>query len=224
MKENNQIHSLEEMEQLLKRDILSQSGVITITVGGIPQISATRDIIGNCLQEWLPQWFEDNGLNLEANPSTQTFPDFIAHFDGKSEMVDIKCWNYLNAPAFDIANFDSFYQVVYSNPAKLFAKYLTLGYTPTQHGFRIDYVGLHNLWQVIGKSAKYPLSLQVKRNRPYAIRPISFARHPEKAFGDPVSLIQAVRAARIIFPNNDIDYDPDDWYDKVYTSIKPLID
>ncbi|OUQ74518.1 NgoBV family restriction endonuclease [Lactobacillus gallinarum] len=227
------IQSLDEMEHLLKEDILHKGGNITISIGDIPKISHTRDIIGNCIQEWLPQWFKDNGLDLEPNKSTQTFPDFIAHFANRSEMVDIKCWNYKQSPGFDIANFDSFYSVVYNNPAKLFAKYLTIGYSPTRHGFTIEYVNLLNMWELVGKSAKYPLSLQVKRKRPYAIRPINFSKYPKKAFNDPVALIQAVRAARILFYPEEVHahtldsaqtpYTPNEWYEKVYNSIQPLI-
>ena len=223
MVENNKnIHSLTEMETLLKKDVLHKGGNITISISDIPKISHTRDIIGNCIQEWLPQWFEDNGLNLEANTATQKFPDFIAHFDNdkeKSKAVDIKCWNYQQSPSFDIANFDSFYNVVYDNPAKIFAKYLTIGYTPTQHGFRIDYVNLLNLWDIVGKASKYPLSLQVKRGRPYAIRPINFAKCTEKAFKNPLALIQAVKDARLIFPSDTASYDPDDWYNKVKETV-----
>lgn len=222
--QHGNIQSLKEMELLLKEDILHKGGNITISIGDIPKISHTRDIIGNCLQEWLPQWFQDNGLDLEANKSTQTFPDFVAHFADKSEMVDIKCWNYLNNPSFDIANFDSFYTVVYDKPDKLFAKYLTIGYAPTLHGFTIEYINLLNMWQIVGKSTKYPLSLQVKRNRPYAIRPINFSKGPDKAFNDPIKLIKAVYQTRNMFPATDeTPYTPEEWYKKVYKSIQPLI-
>lgn len=208
------------MEALLKDKIKDQSGNIVINLIGIPKISRSNDIIGNCLQEWLPEWFQDNGLNLEPNPETQAFPDFIAHFDNHEEMVDIKCWNYLNNPAFDIANFDSFYNVLYNNPAKLFAKYLTIGYTPQKHGFTIDYVGLKKLWDITGPSRKRPLNIQVKRQRPYAIRPISFARHPNTSFNSPDELIQAVVETRKLFPNDEIKYSEADWFNKLSLTLE----
>lgn len=215
----NQIQSLEDMEELLKEKIEHQSGNILINLIGIGKISHSNDIIGNCIQEWLPEWFQDNGLNLEPNKDTQSFPDFIAHFDNHSEMVDIKCWNYNNPPAFDIANFDSFYNTLYNNPAKLFAKYLTIGYTPQKHGFTIDYVGLKKLWEITGPSSKRPLSLQVKRHRPYAIRPINFARHPDTCFNTPEELIDSVVQIRKMFPNEDIHYSESEWLNKMRLTL-----
>lgn len=211
------IQSLEEMKKLLEEEILHQSGNIVINLAGIPKVSKSNDIIGNCLQEWLPQWFQDNHLNLESNRYTQTFPDFIAHFDKegkKDEMIDIKCWNYKNNPAFDIANFDSFYNVMYKNPSKIFAKYLTIGYEPIEHGFKIDYVGLHDLWEILGETKKYPLNVQVKRGRPYAIRPVNFVKNPKSAFKDSYKVLDAVKKFREKFPSDVVDYTPDEWLKK----------
>lgn len=219
---NNSIQSLKDMEKLLKEKILDQSENIVINLIGIPKISRSNDIIGNCLQEWLPEWFKDNGLDLKANKDTQSFPDFVAHFNDHSEMVDIKCWNYNRRPAFDIANFDSFYKTLYNNPAKLFAKYLTIGYTPQKHGFTIDYVELKKLWEITGKSTKYPLSVQVKQKRPYAIRPVNFSKNPEDSFNTPQELLEAVAETRKLFPNNTIPYTEKDWYARVTQSLSNL--
>jgi len=72
------LKSLEELYNKALTDIRGEKGVITINIAGIPKISKSNDIIGNCVQEWIPQWLEDNGLKLEANNQSQVFPDFTA--------------------------------------------------------------------------------------------------------------------------------------------------
>ena len=216
-----QITTIKELSNLLMRDIYQKQGSIMIYVGGIPQVSQSNDIVGNCLQEWLPAWFKDNGLNLTPNPHTQEFPDFIAHFEEGDVAMDIKCWNYEKRPAFDIANFNSFYKVIYNNPSKLFAKYLTIGYTPNAHGFIIEYVDVKNLWDILGPSKKYPIGLQVKSGRPYAIRPINFKDENAESFGELRSLIHAVKETRELFRSEDInDFTPDEWLTKVLGYIE----
>ena len=204
---------LESLEQLYEKainDIKGEKGVITINIGGIPKTSHSNDIIGSCVQEWIPQWLEDNGLELETNLSSQTFPDFTANINGKKYDMEIKCWNYNNNPAFDVSNFDGFYREIYNSPAKLYAKYLIFGYSPTMHGFKIENVYLKNLWEITGKSLKYPIGLQVKQGRPFAIRPIAFHKSNAKSFANLEEFIKAIYETRKIFkiPNS---IEPDIW-------------
>ena len=193
------LNSLEELYQRAIQEIKGKPGVITITIDGIPKISRSNDIIGNCVQEWIPQWLEDNGLKLEKNENSQQFPDFTANINGQRYDMEVKCWNYLNSPAFDIANFDGFYREIYGNPDKLSAKYLIFGYTPTKHGFQINDIFLKNIWEITSKTTTRPLGLQVKQGRPYAIRPFPFHKNPEKSFLDVFDFIDAVYETRKLF-------------------------
>ncbi|MCL2015221.1 MAG: hypothetical protein FWG68_03125 [Defluviitaleaceae bacterium] len=43
---------------------------------------------------------------LAKNEHSQQFPDFSANINGKNYDMEVKCWNYENSPAFDIANFE----------------------------------------------------------------------------------------------------------------------
>ena len=116
--------SLKSLEQLYEKAVESikgEKGVITINIGGIPKTSKSNSVIGNCVQEWIPQWLEDNGLKLEPNNQSQAFPDFTACIDGIKYDMEVKCWNYDKQPAFDISNFDGFYREIFNNPAKLYA-------------------------------------------------------------------------------------------------------
>lgn len=219
------IESLDDLSKLLGTQVHNKQGSIVIYVDGIPKISNSNDIVGNSLQEWLPAWFSDNGLNLTPNKHTQAFPDFMAHFKNEDIPMDIKCWNFNSQPAFDIANFDSFYRTTYSEPEKITAKYLVIGYKPNKHGFTIEYVALKNLWELLGETATKPMNLQVKQGKPYAIRPINF-RKPEKAFNDVEKMLDAIKKTRDKYPNNDpnneITYTSDDWYEKVSSHLKSI--
>lgn len=220
MVESN-IDSLNDLSKLLGQNVHNKQGSIVIYVDGIPQISHSNDIIGNSLQEWLPAWFADNGLNLTPNKHTQAFPDFMAHFKEQDIPMDIKCWNYDAQPAFDIANFDSFYRTTYTDPEKITAKYLVIGYKPNKHGFKIEYVDLKDLCELVGKTKTKPMNLQVKQGKPYAIRPINF-RNPKNAFNDVEDMLKAIKETRDQYPKNDLEYTSDEWYEKVSSHLKGL--
>ena len=216
------LNSLDDVYFLAKKKLINAQGNINIVIAGIPKNSKSNDIIGNCVQEWIPQWLEDNGLDLVANSGTQIFPDFIATIDGKKYDMEVKCWNFNESPAFDIANFDGFYREIYENPRKLNAKYLIFGYVPTKHGFRIEEIYLKNLWDITcrpqGKSGR-PIHLQVKQDNPYAIRPSSFHKNPEKKrFPSIKEFVKAIRDTRKMFPKENM-IDPDEWYEKVISGF-----
>ncbi|MCD5507034.1 DNA cytosine methyltransferase [Lactobacillus delbrueckii subsp. lactis] len=130
-------------------------------------------------------------------------------------------WNYENSPAFDIANFDSFYNVLYNDPEKLFAKYMTIGYVPTKHGFTIKYTDIKSLAELLGPSKKYPIGLQVKRGRPYAVRPANFKKKDYKHFENLDELILAVKDTRDMFPLSleEEKYTSTQWLEKLKEEI-----
>ncbi|MFD2115227.1 NgoBV family restriction endonuclease [Paenibacillus yanchengensis] len=204
------LNSLEDVFDFAINNIKDQMGHITIAIGGIPKISSSNDIIGNCIQEWIPQWLEDNGLEMIANPNSQQFPDFIATLDGKEYAMEVKCWNGENSPAFDLANFDGFYRAVYDNPEMLNAKYLIFSYKPTTHGFQITNIFLKNVWEITKASKNYPIGLQVKQGSPYAIRPFPFHKHPSTSFSSRREFVEAIQSTREMFPLDNM-IDPIEW-------------
>jgi len=213
-----ELNSLDELYEKAVKEIKDQKGVITINIGGIPKTSNSNDIIGNCVQEWIPQWLEDNGLKLTKNENSQKFPDFTAQIKGMNYDMEVKCWNYNNDPAFDIANFDGFYREIFTYPEKLWANYLIFGYTPNKHGFQIDNIYLKNIWEITSASRKYPIGLQVKQKRPYAIRPFPFHKTPEKSFKNIAEFIEAIYKTRKLFTLEEM-IDPDEWKEKVMNGI-----
>jgi len=212
------LKSLEELHEKAIKEIKGEKGVITINIAGIPKISHSNDVIGNCVQEWIPQWLEDNGIKLEKNENSQKFPDFTTNINGQKYDMEVKCWNYQNSPAFDIANFDGFYREIFTDPSKLYAKYLIFGYTPNKHGFQIDDIFLKNIWEITAKARTRPIGLQVKQKRPYAIRPFPFHKKPEQAFKDVYEFVDAIYETRKLFEIDEM-IEPNKWKKQVISHL-----
>lgn len=213
------IKSMEELFAISRDKLENQHGTITINFANRSHVYTGNDVIGNCLQEWLPEWFKFIGANIKETEQTQAFPDFTAYFDNKKYDVEIKAWNISRAPAFDIANFHSFIETTYDSPNKLDAYYIILGYLPAQdgfsQGFTVKRIFLKKIWQITGPSDAHKLKLQVKRRQPYAIRPCNFYTSPDKSFHSREEFIQAVYEAYKLYPNSNTEISPEEWLEKV---------
>lgn len=213
------IKSLEQLFKITKEKLEGQHGTISITFANRTHIYTGNDVIGNCLQEWLPEWFKFLGVDIQSGEGTQSFPDFVANFDDKKYDMEVKAWNINNAPAFDLANIQSFLETTYTSPGKLNAQYFILGYKPQDDGFSqgfiVQKVFLKHIWEITSSTNKYPIGLQVKRNMPYAMRPYNFNRNADKAFKSKIEFLTAVKEAFEMFPNPALKFSPDEWFNKV---------
>lgn len=212
------INSLDELYAITKENLEGQYGTITINFANRSHVYSGNDVIGNCLQEWLPDWFEYLGVDIQPGEFTQAFPDFVANFEDRKYDVEVKAWNFNNSPAFDIANFTSFLSETYKSPGKIDASYFILGYTPLNdgfsQGFRVEKVYLKKIWEITNASKKYPVGLQVKKQAPYAMRPTNFSRENAIHFESKSQFIIAVRNAFEMFLTRiDLPFTPDEWYE-----------
>ena len=214
-----EIKNLQDLYKLSKEKLEGQHGTINITFANRSHVYTGNDVIGNCLQEWLPDWFQYLGVDIKKGDSTQKFPDFIATFGGEEYAVEVKAWNINNQPAFDLANFNSFLDTTYSSPGKLNAYYFILGYRPVDDGFSqgfiVEKVFLKSIWEITSSTKKYPIGLQVKRNQPYAMRPYNFYKKPTDSFKNKSEFIKAVSDAYEMFPNESLHFTPEQWYYEV---------
>ena len=217
---NLQIASLEELYRLSKYRLEGQHGQISINFANHNHVYRGNDVIGNCLQEWLPDWFSHLGVDIHEGAGTQVFPDFVATFSGISYDVEIKAWNINNAPAFDLANFYSFLDTTFQHPGKINAHYFILGYQPDRaddfaQGFTLKKLYLRHLWQITGPARKYRVGLQVKRGIPHALRPCNFHSRPQTCFAEKAAFLRAAAQAFAKFPNPIIPFTPVQWLEKV---------
>ena len=172
---NNKILSAKEIYDLLiENGLLNYKGNIKFKLGNTEAIIKAKDTIGNSLQSWLGQWLEDNNIYYSEPNNTQEFPDFYLHpTELNSHMMELKTFNYEASPAFDIANFESYCQSLRTKPFRLDADYLILGYSMDSKGeITIKDMWLKKIWEIAGKSERYPLRTQIKRDMIYNIRPI----------------------------------------------------
>lgn len=213
------IETLNDLYELTKERLEGQHGAITITFANRNHVYTGNDVIGNCLQEWLPDWFRFLGVNIQPGSGTQVFPDFVANFNNEEYDVEVKAWNINNAPAFDLANFYSFLETTYSSPGKINAQYFILAYKPDDdgfsQGFTVQKVFLKHIWEITSSSRNYPICLQVKKGNPYAMRPFNFYRNPEGSFNSKLDFLTAVKEAFEMFPNTSLSFTPDEWYQRV---------
>lgn len=213
------IDTIKDLYTYTRNQLEGKSGNVNISFANRTHVYTGNDVIGNCLQEWLPNWFTFLGVKIRSGPNSQSFPDFIAEFSGLSYDIEVKAWNINNSPAFDIANFQSFVETTYDDPGKINAHYFILGYDPYDDGFSqgfvVKKVYLKQLWEIMSPSRKYPINLQVKREQPYAIRPYNFHRYPERAFKSRSELIEAVAQTIKLFPNPQNSFSARDWYNKL---------
>lgn len=218
------INSIEELYQTTVENLVGKAGAITVNFANKTHVYSGNDVIGNCLQEWLPSWFQHLGVNIEPGAHTQEFPDFVANFNGQRYDVEVKAWNVNNAPAFDLANFFSFLDSTYQEPGKLNAKYFILGYRPAEdgfsQGFTLENVYLKHIWEITNKSRKYPIGLQVKRGTPYAMRPCNFYSDENNHFNNLFEFIEAVTSAFEVFEDaSDLPFTPSEWYNQVMSYL-----
>lgn len=213
------INSIEELYQVSRQRLENQHGTITINFANRSHVYTGNDVIGNCLQEWLPEWFRHLGADIQETEDTQRFPDFRAYFGNKKYDVEIKAWNIDRSPAFDIANFYSFIETTYDSPNKLDAYYIILGYEPAHdgftQGFTVKKIFLKNIWEIMGPSDTHKLTLQVKRGQPYAMRPCSFHKSPKNSFQSRCAFITAVYEAYKQHPNSHNKITADQWLKQV---------
>lgn len=214
-----ELRTIDHLFEITKHNLEGKHGTITINFANRVHVYSGNDVIGNCLQEWLPNWFSHLGIDIIPGAGSQSFPDFVLLIDNKTYDVEIKAWNILNAPAFDLANFQSFVETSYYSPQKIDAVYFVLGYRPVDDGFSegfiVEKVFMKNLWELTAPSLKRPIGLQVKRGQPYAMRPYNFHRRPYNSFQSRRDFIIAVRDTFELFPNTSIPFTPRKWFLKM---------
>lgn len=152
-----------------------KTGIITFNLAGVAVKINTTDTVGITLQAWLKQYFIDNSIYFSVPANTQEFPDFfLDNKEPNKHMLEVKAFNYNAAPAFDIANFESYCSSVKEKPYRLDADYLIFGYIMNDSGdITVKKLWLHKIWQIAGTSQRFPLKTQVKRDMIYNIRPNS---------------------------------------------------
>lgn len=188
----NKMTASEIYEDLLD-NIKGKKGNIFFNLGGICLKVDGTDTVGKTLQEWLKEYFKHNNYFFSEPDNSQEFPDFFLSEQKDKHLLEIKSFNYSRTPAFDIANFDSYCDKIKNNPYCLYADYLIFGYEMNNGNISIEEIWLKKIWEIAGKSARYPLKTQVKRDVIYNIRPNSeFKKGGESTFKNEFDFLKAI--------------------------------
>lgn len=195
-------------------------GFITFTLNNINVIIDTTDTVGVTLQSWLKQYFLANNIYFRENSNSQEFPDFYLGNSNNSNLLEIKAFNYFITPAFDIANFDSYCDLVVEKPYILDVDYLIFGYNMDVNGkITIIDIWLKKIWEIAGKSKKYPLKVQEKRGMIYNIRPnTDFKNYNLTPFNSKKDFIKALYETIYIYKGEEI---AKEWYNKFTNNLQP---
>lgn len=194
-------------------------GYITFSLNSINVTINTTDTVGVTLQSWIKNYFITNNIYFRENSNSQEFPDFYLGNFNDSNLLEIKAFNFCNTPAFDIANFDSYCESVLEKPYILDADYLIFGYSMNNDGrITINDIWLKKIWEIAGKSEKYPLKVQEKRGMIYNIRPnTDFKKYKSSPFSSKKDFMIAIYDTISIYKGEDI---AKEWYNKLNIDLK----
>lgn len=183
--------------------IIGKQAHIAFTLHDFSIKIASKDTVGNLLQDWLIEWMRKEGIELRVNPNPQTFPDvFLNPEDEKSNLLEIKSFDLDRGPGFDIANFDAYCNSLLTSSYRLDSDYLIIAYSMEGTDITIRNVWLKKIWEISGSSGKYPIKVQDKKNVIYSIRPIIWYSQRAKfeSFASKEEFIKALNETRYQYP------------------------
>lgn len=161
-------------DQLESSGIYDARGSVMMELNGTTVQIKTTDTMGNNIQEWLNQWFEENDIYHRLPRNTQNFPDFYLANETFTGLLEVKSFFASRSPAFDVANFDSYWQSLRMSPFRLDADYLIFAYDLVEGSLMVRQLYLKKVWQMTGPARDFPLKCQIKNGQIYNIRPNSF--------------------------------------------------
>lgn len=218
----------EVYDWLLNKDqILTLKGQISFYLGGVDIIVKQRDVVGNIMQEWIEGWLTKHNISFAVNENTQMPPDFYLNPDDKkTELLEIKAFNYKGTPGFDIAAFDMFEREIKDKPYVLDTTYLIFGYDMSPDGVvTIKKVWKQKVWQITRPmktkgGIEWPINLQIKDGVVHKIRPAKWyaKQNKYKVFESLQDFLSAIEEA--IYQNNDTRKDGSGWKQRMEINYK----
>lgn len=132
--------------------------------------------VGEIIEQVVGDLFEDTLIKGPPNQSPDYYTKNSLTFIENQTVNEVEVKVFEKNPNFDIGNFDAYMREISTESGlhkKIFKTiYLIIEYESlTARSFRIKDVWVKNVWELPNYDGKYPLSLQVKQNRPYNIRP-----------------------------------------------------
>ncbi|WLP85185.1 NgoBV family restriction endonuclease [Mycoplasma seminis] len=199
------ITAVDLFNELKSIDWEKTKGRIHFELANTKVVLTTLDTVGITLQYWLKQYLIDKNYYFREPIYSQISPDFYLSEANDNDLLEIKAFHFRKTPAFDIANFESYCDEIKTHPFKLYADYLIFGYEMDALGnIWIEDIWLQKIWEIAGKSQKYPLRTQIKRNMIYNIRPNSgFKLYKKPQFESEKEFINAIFETLRLYKSDD---------------------
>ena len=143
---------------------------LTVTFMGKCITICNCNVIGNILENVFYPVIKDKLDDFEEGPK-QASPDYY----GLNKYFEFEQKVFMKSPAFDIGNFTSYVNMLCQDEGvykKLFkTKYLVFEYIINNDKIRIIKFHYLNVYNLVGYSGKTPITMQIKKNVWYNIRP-----------------------------------------------------
>ena len=208
-------------DTLKKEGIIGAKGKVSFELLGIKVKVSDKSSTGNLLQEWLGKWMDVKKINHSSNENTQMPPDFYLgkHEDNK-DWLEVKSFDYIESPNFDIANFDAYTRDLQDRAFRLDADYLSMGYSLNNGIITINDIWLKKVWEITCSSEQYALRTQVKQDKIVNIRPYNFKSKPKgfEPFKSRLKFVTAIKETLAKYLNDNPGADK--WFKKVEKSYK----
>lgn len=196
---------------LLVQKVKGSSGQVRFDLAGVSFPVVSKDIMGGVLQEWFENWMVKNHIKFSKPTNTQEPPDFYLA-DGSH--LEVKAFNALANPGFDLANFDAYTRSLLIYPERLDANHLIFAYKLVGDSLQVVDIWLKKIWEMAGASDLNILSLQVKQGVPVNIRPKDW-RTRDSSFGDRRLFVNSLHLAlKKFYPER---YKDNEWLVAVQT-------
>lgn len=212
---------------LKERGIVGAEGHIHLELLGTELNVSDKSAAGNLIQEWLGQWMALNGVYSRSNENTQAFPDFFLSEDNNIDLLEVKTFDYVKSPNFDVAQFDAYVRSLRTNAFRLDADYLILGYSLSNGVIKINDIWLKKIWEITCGSSEFAIRTNVKQGKIHNIRPYNFKSmsQGQQPFSSRLAFVAAIRNTLEKYLNDS--QEADQWLEEVslsYTSFanKPL--
>lgn len=183
--------------------IIGEKGIINFSLKDLTISIETKDTVGNLLQEWLKAWLRKESVEFEENPNSQVFPDFyLDTTNKKSDLLEVKSFDWDRGPGFDLANFDSYCNSLLTAAYRLNSDYLLFAYQMNGSELTIKDVWIKKIWELACPSGTYPLKVQEKKSVIYNIRPGVWysQRSTFKPFDSLEAFLSALNETRYQYP------------------------
>lgn len=158
---------------LIQDQITNNKGEITFDFLNISIKINEKSAVGDLFQEWFAEWMRQRKIKFRIKQNTQEFPDFLLDENSDTTgLLEIKA--FYSSPNFDVANFEAYCDSLTKQAYRLNADYLIFKYDLSNYKFQIKELWLKKIWEITGKSEKYPIRCQPKRGFIYNIRPVTW--------------------------------------------------